>query len=146
LKAFANRYLPCVLVLYDNIVVNGIRPRAVSQLLEPSLLDFGMYGLQAVDLSNPGINEAGIDTSIIANVRDGKRQMTQDSRVYISAVSVLCEDQNGEEPCLYSFHNWFAKIPLPLYLFRGPNDRHFVKPDHPDRCPQQWEKIEVNPG
>jgi hypothetical protein len=146
LKAFANRYLPCVLVLYDNIVLIGIRPRAVSQLLEPLLLDFGMYGLQVVGLSKPGINETGIDTSTIANVRDGERQMTKDSRVYISAVSVLYEDQNGEEPCLYSFHNWFATIPLPLLLFRGPSDRHFVKPDHPDRCPQQREEIEVNPG
>jgi hypothetical protein len=144
LKVFASRNLPCALVLYDNTVVNGIRTRAVSQLLEPSLIDFGMYGLQMVILSKPSINKAGIDTHNIANVRGGERQMTVDSRVYISAVSVLCEDQNGGEPYLYSFHNWFAKIPLPLHLFRGPNDRHFVKPDHPDKCPQKWVENEIN--
>ncbi len=141
LKKYAHCGLPCVLVLYDNIVVDGIRPRAVSQLLEPSLLDFGIYGLQTVILSVSCPNDRGDDVRVIANGRGGKRQMTADSRAYISAVSVLCKDQDGGEPYLHSYHNFFANAPLPRHLFRGPKDRHFTKPDYPNKCPQVWDKI-----
>lgn len=136
LKQFKHHRLPCVLILYDNIVVDGVRLRAVSQLLEPSLLDFGMYGLQTLTLSVPSPDYRDTDIRVTANGRGGERRMTGNMRVYISALSVLCEGQNGGEPYLYSFHNWFANIPLPQHLFRGPKDRHFAKPDHPDRCPQ----------
>jgi hypothetical protein len=140
LAQFKHQELPCVLILYDNIVVDGERLRP-SQLLEPSLLDFGMYGLQKVILSVRRPSYDDTDIRVTGNGRGGKRRMTSNTREYISAVSILCEGQNGEEPYLYSFHNWFANIPLPQHLFRGPNDRHFAKPDHPDKCLQKWEEI-----
>ena len=140
LKRFANCTLPCVLVLYDNIVVDGVR-LGVSQLMQPALIDFGMYGLQTETLSVPSSDYPDMDIRVTANGRGGKRQMTPDSRVYVSAVSVLCEGQNGEEPYLYSFHNWFANIPLSRHLFRSARDLHFAKPDHPDKCPQKWVEI-----
>ncbi|MFC2060193.1 hypothetical protein ACFLTZ_03750 [Chloroflexota bacterium] len=141
LKKFAHCRLPCVLVIYDNTMVDDVRPKAVSQLQEPSILDFGMYGLQIGILPVPNSDYYDTDIRATANGRGGERRMTETMRWYISAVSVLCEDQNGGEPYLLSYHNFFACIPLPQHLFRGPLDRHFIKPDHPDKCPQVWGEL-----
>jgi hypothetical protein len=66
--------------------------------------------------------------------------MTEDSRRYVSAVQVLQESIDTGEPFLATFHNYFALRPLPRTVFRGPLDRHFVKPHHPNESPQAWDE------
>jgi hypothetical protein len=145
LKSFANRGLPCVLVLFDNIVVDGMRPRASCVHLEPSFIDFGMYGLQAVRL-RPESPEPGSRFVHIGDGRGGRRQMTEDDRVYVSALAVLGEHHNSSEPFLCVYHNYFARLPLALEVFRGPHDRHFCKPAHPNELPQTWEEVAAPRG
>ena len=139
LKHFSYQHLPGVLVLFDNIVIDGMRPRAGCIHLQSSFIDFGMYGLQTVHLTTES-PEPGSQLSY-GNGRGGRRQMTQDARDYISAVAVLYEHPETYEPFLYIYHNYFARIPFPFDICRGPYDRHFRKPDHPDNCPQKWEEV-----
>ena len=142
LKRFADRSLPCVLVLFDNIVVEGLRPRAGCIHLDPSFIDFGMYGLETVVLGQG--SEAPTDRLVhIADGRGGRRQMTEDARAYISAVAVLREEPESAEPFLLTYHNYFGRVPLSATELRGPLDHHFRKPSHPDHCPQTWEEIPV---
>jgi hypothetical protein len=101
-----------------------------------------MYGLQAVYLA-PETPDRGSRLMHVGNGRGGRRQMTEDSRVYISAVAVLNEEQGSSQPFLYTYHNYFARIPLPIEVFRGPLDRHYRKPAHPDECPQAWEEVHM---
>jgi len=144
LKRFADRGLPCVLVLFDNIVIDGMRPRAGCIHLESSFIDFGMYGLQAVHLS-PESPEPGSRLVQVADGRGGRRQMTDDARVYIGALAVLYEHPETSEPLLYVYHNYFAEVPLSPQIFRGPHDRHFRKTRHPDESPQEWQDV-ASPG
>ncbi len=142
LKKYADCHLPCILVLYDNIVVDGMRPRTISMLHEPSMIDFGMYGLQSVRISlvNTGDN---MEIQLLGSKRGGRRQMTNDARRYISALLVLSYAEDTGESYAHVYHNFFAQVELPHKMFRGPRDRHFMKPSHPDKCPQTW--IEIQP-
>jgi len=138
LKRFAEKNVPCVLVLFDNIFIDGMRPRGRCIHLESPFIDFGMYGLQTVDLTQEGDKHVHIREG-----RGGHRQLTGDARVYISSLVVLNGKPESSEPFLYVYHNYFARIPLPQGIFRGPNDRHFRKPTHPNESPQAWEEIAI---
>lgn len=140
LKHFSYQHLPGVLVLFDNIVIDGMRSRAGCIDLNSSFIDFGMYGLQTVHLTTES-PEPRSRLIRCGDERGGHRQMTEDARNYISAVAVLYEHPETCEPLLYIYHNYFTHTPLPFDIFRGPYDRHFRKPDHPDNCPQKWEEV-----
>lgn len=133
LKRYRDSAIPCVLLLYDNIVVDGMRPHIPNSLLGSAFIDFAMYGLQTVFLSS----EEESQLVRIPDGRGGRRQMTIDERTYISAVAVLYEESNAA-PFIVSYHNFFAKESLPFDIFAGPRDRHFVKPSYPDQTPQEW--------
>lgn len=135
LGRYRDRALPCVLVAFDNRQVDGFRPSLVSPL-ESGFLDHAMYGLHAVTRAVP--REGWAEPEFVGETRGGRRQMTSDERTYISAVSVLHEHPDDGQPYLSTFHNYFAAVPLPRSVFASARDRHFVKPDHPDRCPSDW--------
>lgn len=126
---------PCVLVAFDNRQVDGYRPSLVSPL-EAGFIDYAMYGLHAVALAVP--REGWAEPEVIGERRGGRRQMTPAERTHISAVSVLYEHPDDGKPYLWTFHNFFAAVPLPRSVFAGPHDRHFAKPNHPDRSPGGW--------
>lgn len=137
LKAKAKSGAPSILVLYNNIAAGEWR--VGSHHLDGSAIDFGMYGLQTALL------QRSPDEGRWVNVGPGRgerRQMSEDARIYISAVQVLWESP-GEvsEPLVFTYHNYFAVVPLSAELFRGPLDRHFRKPAHPDGSPQIWEEV-----
>jgi hypothetical protein len=141
LRQFANLALPSVLVVYDNIVVNGQRPRGGYSIhLESSFIDFGMYGLQTVVCK---VVQTPVAPRLVpvSDGRGGERQMTEDERVYISAVAVLQEHHESRDPYLVTYHNYFACRPLPPAALRGGDDRHFEKPSHPNTSPQEWREI-----
>lgn len=140
LKRFAHCSMPCVVVFFDNIVIDGMRPRVRCIHLDPAFIDFGMHGLGTVILAQE-THERGNHLVHVADGRGGRRQMTETDRVYISAVAVLEEEPGSGELFLSTYHNYFASLHLPDTMFRGPLDRHYRKPAHPDCSPQTWEKV-----
>lgn len=68
--------VPTLIVLLDNVVVEGVSVWH-GALLDSSQIDFGMFGLQTVELGS------GRDG------RGGQRQLRNDHRVHVSAVAVL---------------------------------------------------------
>jgi hypothetical protein len=62
------------------------------------------------------------------------RQMTEDSRLYISAVCVL----DRRELRLNIYHNPFATQQLYPWYFPHSDDRHFVKDGHPEAAGHHW--------
>jgi hypothetical protein len=129
--------LPCVLLLYDNIVVDGTRLHYQNYLLDPCFIDYGIYGLHSVILSKPNSYPAE-NPRYVGEGRGDKRQLTENQRLYISAVSVLYENQKSGEPFILTYHNFFAKVKLPFDIFSDPYDHHYIKPNHPNLAPQDW--------
>ena len=140
LKKYRRLGIPLVLVLYDNIVVNGTRPHARNGLLESSFIDFAMYGLQTEFFKKISLAQ-GFVLEHSGSGRGGKRQTTETERTYMSAVCVLYENDPGP-PFLYTYHNFFAEVRLPFHIFSGPEDQHFRKPGSPDKTPQEWEAVD----
>ncbi len=123
-----------VLVAYNNIVSNG--RRLEMQHLESWAIDFAMYGLQTVVLAQEHVGSKLVP---VGDGRGPRRQMTPDGRHYISAVAVL--DLCREGLRLTTYHNYFARVPLSIDVFRGGADMHFRKPGDPNLTPQTWEEV-----
>jgi hypothetical protein len=64
----------------------------------------------------------------------GGRQMTEKSRLYLSALCVM----QANSLALKIFHNPFAEHRLFPHYFPHPEDRHFIKEDHPEKAGQVW--------
>jgi hypothetical protein len=142
LGRYRDARLPCVALLYDNIVVDGERAGIPNRFLEPAFIDFAMYGLQTVNIA---INGESGSMSYVGDGRGGKRQTTPSERTYLSAVAVLYEEENEAETFLVVYHNYFASVQLPRNAFSGRRDLHFVKPGNPDLTPQMWVPYEEMP-
>jgi len=126
---------PAVLLLHDNIVVDGVRPYMVNYVFNPTLLEWGMYGDHVAVFEVPAHGRA-IDCG---DKRGGNRQLMPDARNYISAVLLLTRGTDG--PYVWAFHNFFAKTKLPRSAFSGPGDRHFRNPSDPLTGPVGWENF-----
>lgn len=123
-ERFAARQIPCVIVLYDNIVVDGMRPFYPNYYLSPTDLVFGMYG----ELKTTIFFDKAAGKIIETRGEFGKNQnLTTERRQEISAVCVLSDVLENNQPCLYTYHNVFAAPPRQLSrkIFDGVNDRHF---------------------
>jgi hypothetical protein len=136
LAKFRNTGRACLVLFYDNILVDGERPAIPSQHLSSSGIDFGLYGLQTAIFAMDPQSKL---LRYISDGRGGRRQATASTRQYISAVAVLNEGETPYEPWLEVYHNYFATVRLSRKTFSSVRDRHFRKPDHPDRTPQEWE-------
>ena len=64
----------------------------------------------------------------------GGRQMTEDDRVYVSAVCVM----DRRELRLSIYHNPFAAQPLFPRYFAESGDQHFIKDGHPEKSGHLW--------
>jgi len=64
----------------------------------------------------------------------GSRQMTEDSRIYVSALCVL----HKQDLKVTIYHNPFAAQPLYPYFFPHEDDRHFFKDGHPETAGHLW--------
>jgi hypothetical protein len=49
-------------------------------------------------------------------------------------------NSNGEVTIDF-FHNWFSTKRLWPRYFQHPDDRHYVKPDHPDKAEWAWDEF-----
>jgi len=144
LRRYAGQQVPCVVVLYDNIVVDGFHPHPpggflvdLSNPLFPYHIDVGMYGLQVVQLR---INQDG-RTKSLGDVRGGKRTLRSEHKDSISAVATLHDYDPNYGIFLIVYHNFFAKNPLSKTVFAHNKDKQLEKPGHPESCLGSWQPI-----
>ena len=146
LRRYVGQRVPCLVVLYDNIVVNDFRPyhpggflQEISNPLNPYHIDVGMYGLQAAQLR---IHQDG-RTESLGDVRGSKRTLRFQHQDNISSVVTLHDYAPDYGLFLIVYHNFFAKNPLPKTVFANSKDKQLEKPDHPESCPGSWRQIQI---
>lgn len=121
-KKYRSESVPCILVLFDNIVVDGVRPLYPNYYFNPGEIAFGMYGELKVVVS---LDKSSGQIIKSQSMLGGKRKLRPDQGNEISAVCILNECFEQYPPSLLTYHNAFAKIPLSRALFAGPYDKHF---------------------
>src|SRR5262245_14250769 len=143
LRPYALASIPTVVLLYDNILVDGARPRPPIDLfgsVGPYDIDVALFGLQT---ANVRLHADG-STESLGDGRNRRRRVAD--LELISAVAVLYEHPIDHFPFVLTYNNFFAKTPLPPHVFAGTNDRHFTKPRHPDLCPGLWTAMNPSTG
>jgi hypothetical protein len=136
-ERYFNRQIPCVIVLYDNIIVNEVRPFYPNYYLSPTDLVFGMYG----ELKTTIFFDKAAGKIIETRSEFGKNQnLTAERRQEISTVCVLSDFLENNQPCVYIYHNVFATPPRQLSrkIFSGANDRHFKNPVNGNTFVVDW--------
>jgi len=140
LRRYENEHCPSIIVLYDNITMNGspVHPTDFCiHPLAPYSIDVGMFGLHA---ANVRIHPDG-RTESLGDTRASGRTLRDTKRTLVSAVAVLYEFPDyGLRLAIY--HNYYAQNPLPKSLFIDPKDCQFEKPDHPEQCPGAWNRVQ----
>jgi hypothetical protein len=138
LRPYAEAEMPTVVVLYDNIVVDGIRvkPEFPFTPLTMTDIDVALYGLwQANVRIHPGSK-----VQSLGDTRSRYRQIWRDREIF-SAVVVLCDYPDSDRVFTITYHNYWASTPLPRNVFDGENDFHFAKTTDPDIQPNSWVRI-----
>jgi hypothetical protein len=139
LRRYEGENIPTLVLLYDNIVVDGFRvhpPDFCIHPLAPYNIDVGMYGLQ---VANVRLHPGG-QTESLGDTRGGKRTLRREHRANISAVAVLYDYAPDYGLFLIVYHNFYAKVPLPKSLFSHPKDHQMEKLD-PEASPGPWELV-----
>jgi hypothetical protein len=146
LRRYASQQVPCLVILYDNIIVNGFRPHPpggflvdLSNPLYPYHVDVGMYGLQSAQLR---MHPDG-RTESLGDVRGGKRTLRFEHQDNISAVATLHDYDPVYGMFLIVYHNFFAKNPLPKTVFTHFKDRQLEKPGNPESSPGSWQAVQT---
>jgi hypothetical protein len=137
LRCYEAEQVPCIVVLYDNIVVDGSRVHPPGYWLEPYQVDVGMYGLQVVNLR---LHSDG-RTESLGDARGGQRTFRRAHRDHVSAVAVLHDHAPDYGLFFVIYHSYFAQVPLPKTLFIHPKDRQLEKSD-PEASPGPWIQVE----
>lgn len=146
LRRYESQHVPCLVVLYDNIIVDGFRPNPPDQFprdimnpLYPGHIEVGMYGHQVAQVR---IHSDG-RTESLGDVRGDKRTLRSGHQDSISAVATLHDYDPNYGMFLIVYHNFFAKNPLPKTVFTNSKDRQIEKPGHPDSCPGSWQRVQI---
>ena len=141
LRPYAEAGVPSVVVLYDNILVDGTRAYPSSPLSFPSSplsstdIDVALYGLWQ---ANVRLHPGG-QTQSLGDTRSRWRLMHE--REVISAVLVIYEHPERDDVFVIVHHNFWARAPLPKSVFNGEDDRHLAKASNPDLRPDSWVRI-----
>ncbi len=146
LRRYESQGVPCMVVLYDNIIVNGFRPNPpelfpadVMNPLYPGYIEVGMYGHQVARVR---IHPDG-RTESLGDVRGNKRTLRSGHQDNISAVATLHDYDSSNGLFLIVYHNFFAKNPLSKSVFIDAKDRQIEKPGHPDSCPGSLQRVQI---
>jgi hypothetical protein len=138
LRAYAEAGIPSIVVLYDNIQVDGKRA------YHNSPLSFGPLSMTDIDVALYGLWQAHVrihsdfTTESLRDTRSNWRRIHD--RQIISAVCVIYEHTENDGPYNITYHNFWAIAPLPKHVFRGKNDAHLAKGSDPDLQPNPWER------
>jgi hypothetical protein len=138
LRRYRDTAFPEVLLVYDNIVVEGYWPLGRNDYLQPLDIAAGMFGSPVMRFwLDP--DQKPIDAT--DSTHGGSRQLTETERLYISAVAVLNEATETTPIQIDFFHNWFTTKPVWPRYFLHPSDRHFIKTGHPDTTGWDWSEF-----
>jgi len=129
LRSYRSEGLPLVGVLYDNIQLNGRRHPFPYIDLDAGQIDAGMYGYHR---EFPTIVSGRGTPRKKPRI---ERLMTSEEKRYVSAVCVLYDIPELQ---MRTYHNFYAKVPLPAQVFSGQADLHLMKPADPAICPGEW--------
>jgi hypothetical protein len=135
LRRYKDTPVPEVLLLYDNMASDSYG--GINDYLDPMNMGAGMFGELVIrfwrDRSGkpPGAQDA---------THGGKRQLTETTRLYIGALGVMKVD-SASEIRIDFFHNPFSNKPVWPRYFLHPDDRHYVKSDHPDKSEWAWDEF-----
>jgi hypothetical protein len=139
LRSSVEAGLPSVVVLYDNILVDGVRPYPNSPMalspLGPMDIDVALYGLWKANVRIHG----DLTAESLGDTRSRWRQIHE--RQIISAVCVVYEHPHNDSLFILTYHNYWARLPLPKNIFNGTDDRQLVKTSDPDLQPNPWVRI-----
>jgi hypothetical protein len=119
LRRYESQKVPCLVVLYDNIIVDGFSPNLPNPLFPTNPL-------------NPDHIEVGMNRTLRPGHHDN-----------ISAVATLHDHDSSYGLFLVVYHNFFAKNPLPKSVFTDSKDRQIEKPGHPDSSPGRWQRVQI---
>jgi hypothetical protein len=146
LRRYDTQKVPCLVVIYDNIIVNGFRPNPpglflidISNPLNPYHIDVGMYGLQVARLR---IHQDG-RTESLGDVRGDERTLRFAHQDNISAVATLHDYDLNYGLFLIVYHNFFAKNPLPKSVFTDAKDGQLEKAGDPKSCLGNWRRVQI---
>ena len=101
--------LPSIVILYDNVVVEGERPRSPNSFFTGFDITNGMYAQLETVVTFAGQTNEVVETR---NQLGGKRTLRFNKERQISAVCVMTEDMKLNHPYLHVYHNSFASLPL----------------------------------
>ncbi len=137
LRPYAEAGVPSVVVLYDNIQVDGKRayPNSPHSFgpLSMTDIDVALYGLWQANVRI----HADFKTESLGDTRSKWRRIHD--RQIISAVCVVYEHPENDWPFNITYHNYWAVVPLQKSVFRGKHDAHLAKASDPDLQPNLWE-------
>ena len=135
-RSLLGERLPCVVVLYDNVVVDGARPRYQNYFFSGFDIATGMYGqLKTV------VSFAGSEVTGTKNELGGNRTLRFNKDQQMSAVCVLTDGMGIELPFMRVYHNSFATLPLPREIFCGLNDKHLKNPGDEKFFQNAWVEL-----
>lgn len=136
LRHSAEAGTPSVVVLYDDIVVDGTRPYPNSPItfgpLSATDIDIALYGLW---VANVRIHP---DLKIESRGDTRSRWRRIHNRQIISAVCVVYEHLENHGLFTITYHNYWASVPLPRNIFNEKDDLHLVKASDPDLQRNAW--------
>jgi hypothetical protein len=137
-KKYFDTQIPRVIVLCDNIIVNGERPSYPNFHFSQEYIAFGMYG----ELKTTILYDKNGGKIVEPRNELGKNQyLRSDYGREISAVCLLCDVLENQPPFVYSFHSVFALLPLSRQIFAGSNDKHFRNPVIGNTFETSWIKF-----
>ncbi|HTY87322.1 MAG TPA: hypothetical protein VMB80_07645 [Candidatus Acidoferrum sp.] len=134
-RSSSEQQLPCAVILYDNVIVDGERPRSQNSFFTGFDIATGMYGQLETVLTFAGQTSEVIEAR---NQLGGNRTLRSNKDEQINAVCVLTEDAKLKTPCLWVYHNSFASFPLSRKIFCGAEDKHFKNPGDEDFFRNSW--------
>lgn len=108
IRPYAQKGDPTVVLLYDNIFIDGRRPYPPLSLMDPLGpydIDVALFGLQTANLR---FHPNGSSESL-KDARSRRRKVHD--REYITAVSVLYEHPIDTSLFMATYHNFFALVP-----------------------------------
>ena len=130
LRPYRTEARPGVIVLYDNVRDDGVRRSEAYSEMGDGEIDAAMFGEDGAE------RKRTVRTALALNGAGGLRgAFAHGDRSYVSAVCVLYDIGDIS---LRTYHNFYAKVPLPLEVFAGPADFHFKKCKDPKLAMSSW--------
>jgi hypothetical protein len=131
LRPYRTEARPSAIVLYDNVRDGRVRRSEAYSEMGDREIEAAMFGEQG------GAERKSTERAALARNEAGGRNgaFAHGVRPYVSAVCVLYDIGDIS---LRTYHNFYARVPLPLAVFAGPGDFHLKKSKDPKLAVSSW--------